>query len=60
MSCKWKGRQYLSNLKDVIHPKRETEGEIMGTGDEEEKKNKLKVQHSCTSLVATKEKIIES
>lgn len=24
--------------KDVFHPKRETEGEIMGTGDEEEKK----------------------
>lgn len=30
----------------------------MGTGDEEQKK-KLKVQHSCTSLVATKQKIIE-
>lgn len=42
VSCKWKGRQYLSNLKDVIHPKRETEGEIMGTGDEEEKKINLR------------------
>lgn len=37
VSCKWKGRQYLSNTK-MYSTQRETEGEIMGTGDEEQKK----------------------